>query len=134
MDKNSLAYKKAFSEANQVYGSKSSIYRSSYIVQKYKEHGGVYKEKRSRQDEKLTQWYGEKWISVIPYLERNQIVQCGSPTGNEGCRPLIRINEKTPITVGELLKIHPKKAILKVAYLKKSNPDIIVNCIANTDT
>ena len=127
MDKNSSAYKKALSEANQVYGSKSSIYRSSYIVQKYKEYGGVYREKRNKQDEKLTQWYSEKWISVIPYLERNQIVPCGSPAGNEGCRPSIRINEKTPITIGELLKIHSKKAILKIAHLKKSNPDFNIN-------
>ena len=43
MDKNTLAYKKAYEEANEIYGKKSNIYRSSYIVQKYKDYGGVYK-------------------------------------------------------------------------------------------
>ena len=127
MDKNTLAYKKAYEEANEIYGKKSNIYRSSYIVQKYKDYGGVYKEKRQPKDEKLTQWYHEKWISVIPYLESGKIVKCGSSEGNQGCRPLIRINDKTPITIGELLKIHKKEDILLIAYLKKYNPDIRID-------
>jgi len=55
MDKNSLAYKKALNEANKIYGTKSNIYRSSYIVQKYKDFGGVYKDKRKPEKEKLSQ-------------------------------------------------------------------------------
>ena len=127
MDKNSKAYKKALNEANEVYGTKSNIYRSSYIVQKYKEYGGRFKEERKERNEQLTRWYKEKWISLIPYLEKGQIIQCGSPSGNEGCRPLIRINKNTPITIGELLQIHKKNDILKMAYLKKMNPDIRVD-------
>jgi hypothetical protein len=127
MDKNSLAYKKAFSEANKIYGTKSNIYRSSYIVQKYKDYGGTFTEKRNSRNEILSQWYKEKWISVIPYLEKGEIIKCGSSSGNEGCRPLIRINKKTPITINELLQIHSKQDLLKMAYLKKMNPDIRVN-------
>jgi hypothetical protein len=127
MDKNSLPYKKALKEANKIYGTKSNIYRSSYIVQKYKDYGGVYKEKRNPENEKLTQWFDEKWISVIPYLERNEIVICGSSDGNQGCRPLFRINKNTPITMNELLKIHSKQEILKMAYFKKRNPNIRVD-------
>jgi len=126
MDKNSLAYKKAYEEANTIYGNKSNIYRSSYIVQKYKDYGGKYKEKRNTKNENLTQWYNEKWISVIPYLENGKIIKCGSED-NEGCRPLIRVNRTTPITIDELLKIHKKEDILLIAYLKKYNPDIRVD-------
>lgn len=126
MNKNTQAYKKAYDEANRVYGKKSSIYRSSFIVQKYQEYGGVYDKKRNEKNEELTRWYKEKWISVIPYLEENKIVKCGVGN-NEGCRPLKRINSSTPITINELLQIHSKKDILKIAYLKKSNPNIRVD-------
>lgn len=127
MNKNSEAYKKAYHEANRVYGTKSNIYRSSFIVQKYKEYGGKFSEERKKNNKELTRWYDEKWISVIPYLENGKIIKCGSPSGNEGCRPLIRINNNTPITIGELLQIHKKNDILKIAYLKKMNPDIRVD-------
>ena len=137
MDKNTLAYKKAFSEANKIYGTKSNIYRSSYIVQKYKDYGGIFtvlKDKQGKPEEEgkekreeLTRWYKERWISVIPYLEKGEIIKCGSSSGNEGCRPLIRINKKTPITINELLQIHSKQDLLKMAYLKKMNPDIRVH-------
>jgi hypothetical protein len=126
MDKNSDAYKKALSEANKIYGNKSNIFRSSYIVQKYKDYGGNFKEERKQKNEELTRWYKEKWISVIPYLEKNKVIECGIGD-NEGCRPLIRINKNTPITIGELLKIHKKNDILKMAYLKKMNPDIRID-------
>ena len=49
MDKNSDAYKKALNEANKIYGSKSNIFRSSFIVQKYKQYGGIYKEQRKKE-------------------------------------------------------------------------------------
>lgn len=129
MDKKSKAYKKAISEANRVYGTKSSIYRSSFIVQKYKEFGGSYTKKRDNiNDEKLTRWYKEQWISLVPYLEQGKIVKCGAKgSNNGGCRPLKRVSNDTPITIGELLEIHKKRDILKLARLKKENPDIRVN-------
>lgn len=40
MDKESPEYKKAIKKANDTYGTKSSIYRSSYIVKTYKDLGG----------------------------------------------------------------------------------------------
>lgn len=134
MDKNSDAYKKALNEANKIYGSKSNIFRSSFIVQKYKQYGGIYKEQRKKKNEELTRWFNEEWISIIPYLEKNKIVKCGSPEGNEGCRPLYRVSSKTPITIDELLKIHNKNDILKMAYFKKINPDIRVDWASLTYT
>ena len=127
MNKNSESYKKALNEANEIYGTKSIVYRSSYIVQKYKDFGGVYNEKRTPEKEKLTQWFEEKWISIIPYLKENKKIICGSSDGNQGCRPLIRINKDTPLTIDELLRIHSKQDLLKMAYFKKSNPNIRVD-------
>ena len=52
MNKDSSIYKKALQKANDVYGEKSSIYRSSYIVKTYKDLGGKMSPKRSKQRSK----------------------------------------------------------------------------------
>lgn len=123
MDKSTEEYKRALNEANKKYGTKSNIFRSSYIVKKYKDFGGEFKNNKNIE---LTRWYKELWINVIELLENNKILACGIGN-NEGCRPIIRVDENTPITIPELLKIHTKKNILKMAYLKKENPNIKVN-------
>ncbi len=127
MDKDSPAYKQALADADSKYGKKSSIFRSSFIVQRYSELGGKYPPGPKPGSRGLLRWYREQWISVIPYLESGRVVPCGSPAGNEGCRPLIRVTKGTPITITELLELHPRRALLKVARLKKANPDIRVD-------
>ena len=124
MDKSSKEYKIALHEANKIYGTKSNIFRSSYIVKKYKDLGGVFK--TNKKNNELERWYREIWVNVIELLENKKIIACGIGN-NEGCRPIIRVDENTPITLPELLKIHSKKNILKIAYLKKDNPNIRVN-------
>ena len=112
MDKNSYMYKKAIEIANDKYGEKSSIYRSSYIVKIYKELGGIInnKLKKSLKKTGLNRWFTEEWIQVSPYLEKGQKIECGgkrvSDREGKSCRPLIRITEKTPITIPELLELH----------------------------
>jgi len=60
----------------------------------------------------------------MPYLKNNKKVQCGTtPNMNKACRPLIRVNDKTPITIPELLKIHSKSKLLKVVEMKKIDMD-----------
>ena len=121
MDKNSYMYKKAIEIANDKYGEKSSIYRSSYIVKMYKELGGIINDKLKKSG--LNRWFTEEWIQVSPYLEKGQKIECGgkrvSDRKGKSCRPLIRITEKTPITIPELLELHSKKDIIKVAKEKE---------------
>lgn len=124
MDKESKQYKKAYNDANKKYGEKSSIYRSAYIVKKYKELGGEFSGKKPFCDKGLKRWFqSEKWIHVIPYLTKGEIVICGSSNKTEPCRPLKRKNQDTPITITELLKLHTKSEILKIARSKKRNPE-----------
>lgn len=129
MDKSSYAYKKAYKDANEVYGTKSSIYRSGYIVKKYKEYGGKYNEKSKKPTSKqpgLKRWLEKEiWVEVIPLLEKNEVVICGSSRDRAGkaCRPVFRAGSNTPITLPELLEIHSKKDILKVAKKKEKNPE-----------
>lgn len=124
MNKNSEAYKQALAEANKIYGTKSNIFRSSYIVKKYKQFGGKFDDNKSGN---LDRWFQEQWVLVVPYLEKNKVVLCGSSSGGEACRPLLRINKQTPLTIGELLNMHAKKDILKIAYLKQSKPNIYID-------
>ena len=126
MDKNSKEYKKAYSEALKHYGNITSLYRSAYIVKKYKEYGGVFKGKSPSPKKGIKRWMEEKWVQVIPYLKQDKIVECGSSYQNKHgkpCRPLKRISEETPTTLPELLKKYNKKEILDVAYVKQKNPE-----------
>lgn len=126
MDKTSKEYKRAYSDANKKYGEKSSIYRSAYIVKRYKELNGKFDEKKKPSIEKgLKRWFsGEQWIRVVPYLERGEILPCGGGGDRvHACRPLKRQNKSTPITIPELLKIHSKQDILKAAKNKEKFPE-----------
>jgi hypothetical protein len=121
MNKSSSIYKKSLEKTNKVYGTKTSAYRSAYLVKTYKELGG----KMSNKSPKLDRWFKEKWIQVVPYLEQQKIVECGKKTKSVGkaCRPLKRITKDTPITIKELQKIHSKEDLIKVAKIKDNSPN-----------
>ena len=134
MDKTIPVYKKAIKMANKEYGEKSSIYRSSRIVSLYKKMGGKISSKKGKRSVKksskqgLTRWFKEQWIQVVPYLEKGKVVECGGEnmkwkrSSGKACRPLYRITDETPITIEELLKLHDKKDIIKMAKKKERSP------------
>ena len=131
MDKTSPVYKKAIKMANKEYGEKSSIYRSSRIVSLYKKMGGKISAKKNvkKSSKKgLTRWFKEQWIQIVPYLEKGKVVECGGEnmkwkrSAGKACRPLHRITDETPITIEELLKLHDKKDIIKMAKKKERSP------------
>jgi len=85
MDKQSQAYKTAKTMADKAYGSKSSAYKSGYIVKKYKELGGKYD--KSKSEGNLRNWFqNEKWIDIEAYI-KGQIKPCGD-SKVALCRPL----------------------------------------------
>jgi len=101
---------------------KHSAYRSMMIQKKYKELGGKYKTKPNKKN--LNQWLDEKWSNVYAYINENKTVQCGD---NEyvkysACRPLIRINDNTPLTIDELLELHGKRKLNKLIKEKNKDP------------
>jgi len=76
---------------------------------------------------KLEKWRMEKWVSVKDYLN-GKTVQCGSDKiGNNVCRPTVRIDSKTPITIQEVMKKNSKSKILKVINEKLRNMDKRIN-------
>jgi hypothetical protein len=124
MNKKSPIYKKSLEKANKVFGTKSSAYRSAYIVKTYKGLGGKIDSTETKTPY-LDRWFNEKWIQVIPYLESGKIVDCGNKTKSPGkaCRPLKRISKNTPITIDELVQLHSKKDLINTAKIKDKSPN-----------
>lgn len=94
-------------EANKVY-SKSSAYKSGYIVRRYKELGGEYID--DNKPKNLQTWYSERWKDV----------------GNQPYpvyRPTFRVNSKTPLLVKEINKDNLKKQI-KLKQIIKGNKNL----------
>jgi len=125
MDKSTAVYRRAVAQANAEYGTKSSIYRSGRIVAIYKSLGGVIKGQTSAK-KGLSRWFREQWVQVVPYLEKGIIVTCGgqhlSKSVGKACRPLRRITKETPITIAELLRLHSKSDLIRVAKSKERDP------------
>lgn len=126
---NKNLYRKIRREIFKEY-PKNSAYRSLMIIKEYKKAGGKIKDEKTS---KLNQWLDEEWINVYAYLKENKIVKCGdrSYIQKSACRPLNRINDTTPSTIGELLKKHSKEDILKAIKIKNSDPQ---NLIMRWDT
>ena len=86
---------------------KPSAYKSGFIVKKYKELGGTYKDDHKPKD--LKRWYKEEWKDI----------------GNKNYpvyRPTKRVNSKTPLTPNEIEPDNLKKQIkLKQQIKGKKN-------------
>jgi len=113
-------YKQAKKKADETY-ERHSAYKSMYIQKVYKDLGGRYKGKRK---DSTTKWNKEQWIQVIPFLSDGKKIACGEDNKKtKVCRPMKRIDSKTPITLPELLKLHSKKDLLALARKKNKDMD-----------
>lgn len=96
-----------------------SAYASGWVVRRYKELGGTYKNNNKNSPKPLHRWFDEEWVNVC---ELPRIVPCGrlkaSMKDYPYCRPLKRINAETPTTASEL----SKKELEKRCERKKKNP------------
>lgn len=115
---NKKLYAQVVADAKKRFQVWPSAYASGWVVRRYKERGGKYKEEK-KTDTPLHRWFEEEWINVC---KLPKIVPCGRPKANEKdypyCRPSKRINKDTPTTVRDL----SKKEIEKRCARKKKNP------------
>jgi hypothetical protein len=130
---NKELYMKVKAKADTIY-ARPGLYKSAYIQKEYQRQGGTYKGPKPDKNKGVQRWLlGEEWIEVMPYLKNNKIVECGTtPNKGKACRPLIRINKDTPITIPELLKIHSKEKLIKIVKQKELDMDGRVNWKAGT--
>jgi len=116
--KDPVLYKKARKITEDKYGSRTSAYRSMFLVKTYKDMGGRYKSSKKSKD--TTKWLKERWIIVQDYLNHGKLVECGVyKRDRHACRPLIRIDDKTPITIKEVIKKHGKDKTRQLAKKKE---------------
>ena len=132
---NKKMYDQVKKDAKKKFKHYPSLYASSWIVREYKKRGGAYKGKKpsssrskspgKKSKSKLTginKWYSEQWVQVEKYLKTGSKVDCGaSNRKTKACRPLKRIDNTTPITIPELLKIHSKTALISLAKKKQKD-------------
>jgi len=116
IDKN--LYSKIKSEAKSKFTVWPSAYASGWLVKEYKRRGGKYKMSRDKKtDNDLSRWFLEKWVDVC---QLPRIVPCGRKSSRVSkrkgferqypyCRPLYKINSKSPVTARSLSKNEIKR-------------------------
>ena len=118
--KNTRLYNKVKTEAKDKFERYPSLYASSWIVREYKKRGGEYDGKKPSKSSGISRWYREEWVQVESYLKTGKKTECGSSIKDtKACRPLKRVDDKTPITISELLKKHDKTTLIKIARQKQ---------------
>lgn len=106
-------YEKIKKEAKKKY-KVWSAYASAWLVSEYKKRGGKYRKQKNKTSKNkisgLKKWFQENWINVC---KLPKIVKCGRKKSDKKnypyCRPMYRIDSKSPKTVGELNKKQIKK-------------------------
>ena len=119
-------YKRVKDMADKKFKSPTGVYKSSWIVKKYKDLGGKYSSKRKPKSSGLKRWYKEKWVDLNRPKKNGSFEPCGRKSANMKskyplCRPSVRVNKKTPKTYKEL----PKKSIKQAKKSKKSSKRIL---------
>jgi len=94
-DKN--LYAKVKKMADEIY-KKPSGFKSGFVVKRYKELGGTYKD--DNEPKELKRWFEAKWININPNINQYPVY-----------RPTVRVNKKTPLTVSEIDKKQLKEQI-----------------------
>jgi len=86
-------------QADKIY-KKPSAYKSGYITKLYKESGGKFKNKKTKDG--LTRWFKEKWT--------NERGETWYKYKSDIYRPTIKVSSKTPLTYDELTSKQIKQA------------------------
>jgi hypothetical protein len=113
-------YRDVVEEAKETFDTWPSAYASMWVQKEYQRRGGEY---LSKSDGSLQKWRREHWLQLVPFLKEGKIVACGENNKeSKACRPTVRVDESTPITLSELLELHSVDAIIKAA--EKKNRDM----------
>lgn len=125
--KNPELYKEAFKLAKISY-DRPSAYRSMYIVRKYKELGGEYKDDKGKakkeQERRTKNWREENWVQIKPYVKEKKEVKCGAGANAKACRPLKDVKGGDDnITMDEIIKKYGRKKVLELTEQKIKDMD-----------
>lgn len=120
---NKELYEKTKEDARNKFDHYPSLYASNWISKEYVKRGGKYRGKKNN-NEGQSRWFKEEWVQIIPYLKDGKKIACGSNNKEaKACRPLIKINSSTPLTMKEIVKMYGKEEVLKFARMKNKDMD-----------
>lgn len=102
-----------------------SAYASGQVVKAYKDAGGRYRGKKPSADKApLDRWYTEKWVNVCKPKTGGGYEKCGRKQSKikdyPYCRPSVRVNAKTPTTVGEIKSKYGKQKLEELCKKKRN--------------
>ena len=118
--RNKELYKDVVKDAKSKFETWPSAYASMWVQKEYMKRGGEYYKK----DTGLQNWVKERWVQVLPLLQDGKIIVCGdSNKVSKACRPIIRLNKDSPITIQELLELHSVEDIIKASEKKNKDMD-----------
>jgi len=92
-----------------------SAYASGQLVTEYKRAGGRYT--GGKKSGNLDRWYREKWVNVCDGTKCGR--EKSSVKDYPYCRPTVRVNSKTPMTVSEIRKKYGTKKLKEMCVLKR---------------
>jgi len=122
---NTELYNRVKQMANKVFDSPTGLYRSAWIVKKYKSLGGEYTTKHSKDNVKesnMKRWFKEGWVDLNQPKGDGTYEKCGHPnTQNDKyplCRPSVKVNSQSPKTYHEISKnrideVNKEKQVVK---------------------
>ena len=124
---NKALYKEAYKIAENTY-DRPSAYRSMYMVKKYREMGGRYKDddgtKKDDLKKRTKEWRDENWVQIKPFIKENKKVKCGAGDNAKACRPLNRTKKGDDnITMDEIIKKFGKQKVLELTEKKIKDMD-----------
>tara|TARA_R110000803_G_scaffold11017_1_gene33398 strand:- start:5058 stop:5534 length:477 start_codon:yes stop_codon:yes gene_type:complete len=125
--KNPKIYIEARKIADETY-ERPSAYKSMFMVRKYKELGGDYKDKKTTDKKDLSKktkdWRDEEWIQIKPYIIENKKIKCGEGENTKACRPLKNVKGGDDnMTMKEIVKKYGKKKVLELTNKKMKDMD-----------
>lgn len=122
-------YKRVKKMADKKFSTKTSVYKSSWIVKRYKLLGGKFKGSKPKSTG-LRRWYKEGWVDLNRPIRnsRGKVIgykKCGRKSVKSReryplCRPSRRVSPKTPRTYREISKRSLSKAKREKSRVKGS--------------
>lgn len=122
-------YKRVKAMADKKFSTKTSVYKSSWIVKEYKSLGGKFKGSKPKSTG-LRRWYKEGWVDLNRPIRnsRGKIIgykKCGRKSVRSGerypvCRPSRRVSPKTPRTYKEISRRSLSKAKREKSRVKNT--------------
>jgi hypothetical protein len=112
-------------EANKKFVA--GLYKDAFIIKNYLKTGEEFEPETYKDSYfiKVLRFIGEQWTDVKDYLEDYLTTPITKLANSKCIRPTIRIDNETPLTIQELIKIHGKKKLLDIYDNKKDDEKII---------